>query len=363
MTEQARGRFTAVNESFLDYLVSNSRSSFQPNLSAPSDVVHVMLDAAQKAEYAAWPPAPVDYVMILRAVKEAQPSAVLFTEDMSFTSADATAVEQLAELLLQQGINCVFSLHMKGEPVGLADQVPALPTATASNLAPKVLGETKAPHLILQRLGDLGCCTSHTETVPLAYADGQGTLHASNTLLALLRGTRSTLAETSLKLGPGARILLTGGLCVPLEANGTMTLAKEVPQTNALDLMTLDSLNEDEAQPILHTLGKGKILVLGAGAQAAIQAQALRHALAIPRFKELSFTQQTMVWAGTALLGCTLLFLPRRKALTRSWIYLLLALVGSTLAFQFFQYWCAPSIPALLLLAAGVIARFIGKTS
>jgi hypothetical protein len=363
MTEQARGRFTAVNEGFLDYLLSNARSSFQPDLAGASDVVQVVLKEEQKSEYAAWPPAPVDYVMILRALKQAEPGVVLFTEDLSFSATDAAAVEQLAELLLKQEFSSVFGVKMSGEAGGQADLLPTLTGASGGELAPPMLRDAKLPQAMLLRLGELGAITAGKEGVPVAYVDQNKTLRASAALLTLLRGTKSTLRDTQLKLGLGARVLLANGLCVPLENDGSLPMAKEVPQVNALDLMTLDSLNEDEAQPLLDVLGKGKILVLGAGECAAQQAGVLRHALAIPRFKALTELQQFMVWAATMLLGCTLLFLPRRKALTRSWIYLLLALVGSMLAFQLFQYWCAPSIPAALLLAAGVIARVIGRAS
>jgi CHASE2 domain-containing sensor protein len=113
-------------------------------------------------------------------------------------------------------------------------------------------------------------------------------------------------------------------------------------------------------------MGQGKVIVLGMdGAnehQARDQASALAHALALPRLKALGSSAQIIIWAVSALLGLSLLFVSGAKALRRAVLYLLLALVACFLAFQMKSVWFPPAIPALLLLCCGVYCRLFNPS-
>lgn len=361
---QQRGRFSAVDEGFLDFLLSNSRSSFTPAADAGVEVVHVQMRVEEKGEYAAWPPAPVDYQMLLKALRGAQPSVVLFTEEMAWPGADAEAVAQLAEGLLE--FPCVFSAPVGGEAVRFdgKDGVLALFQSQRGGACLQLKQQPVAPHEGIRRLGDVGvilpaAAGGAEAAVPMAYGLAQGAiLRASSTLLALLRATQSGLTETRLSFGPGAKALLPAGLCLPLEPDGVLRPLPAVPGVNALDLMTLDSVTDEEAKVLQTKLGTGRAVVIGSS---AAEARALQHALAIPRFQPLGYYAQLVVCGVVALVGCSLLWLPRGRAPLRALLYLFLAVVASLLSFQLFQWWSSPTVPGALLLAAGGLARLLGR--
>ena len=66
--EQGDGRFQRIDELFLDFLVANSREKLTtPDPAASKDeVLLIRLDPAERAEYSAWPPNPIDWQMILK---------------------------------------------------------------------------------------------------------------------------------------------------------------------------------------------------------------------------------------------------------------------------------------------------------
>jgi hypothetical protein len=344
-----QARLAIVNGGFLDFLLSNARGSLVPAPSAAPEVVHIELRQSDSAEYASWPPAAVDYQLMIKAIRAAKPSAVLFAAE--FSGGDPAATESLAELLLD--LPCVFSAPMKGATGGDAGTVPTLAGATTH--AFPVLNQIYWPQPALSRLGDVGLADgSHW-----VFADKEGQLRCSSVLLTLLRAKRCTLAESRLKLGAGARLLLPDGLCLPLQPDSSLLSEASVPSVNALDLMTLDSLSPAEQLPLKQALGEGRVVVLST---TAAEAKALQHALSIPRHHSPNLWQQWAAWGLAGLLGSTLVYLPKRRAISRSMLYLLAALVLSLLAFQLMKLWCPPAVPAALIAAGGLLGRLLGRT-
>ena len=93
---------------------------------------------------------------------------------------------------------------------------------------------------------------------------------------------------------------------------------------------------------------------------ARIQAQVLAGIMSLPRVQALGRTGQWVIWGLCVLAGLSLLFLPKRKALTRALIVLFFAVLVAYVTFQIALVWCPPVIPAALLLAAGLFARLFG---
>ncbi|WP_075088182.1 hypothetical protein [Verrucomicrobium spinosum] len=64
-----RGQFPEVDPWYLDFLVANTRNKdSEASQSLSSDVVLVQFREDEKAEYSAWPPAPLDYIMAMKRI-------------------------------------------------------------------------------------------------------------------------------------------------------------------------------------------------------------------------------------------------------------------------------------------------------
>jgi hypothetical protein len=370
--EEQRGRFVQADELFLDMMLANARDRFLPegHQDLPQ-VVFLPMKEAERDQYAEWPPAAVDYQMILRGLSGFKPSVVVIVPPLHWPQPDAAMIRSLqAELLKMPSV--VLTAGNGNSPA--SDALPVTQERLGTlylkegslELAP-ALTLTTAPAPDLARAADLAVLGGSTGPgVPLLYSNGSR-LRPSPALLGLMRAVKLPLSSARVVLGPGASLTAGATIYLPLERDGSLnpqTTANLVEQ-NALDLMTAGMLDGADGG-VAERMGQGKVVVLGMdGAnehQARDQASALAHALALPRLKALGSSAQIIIWAVSALLGLSLLFVSGAKALRRAVLYLLLALVACFLAFQMKSVWFPPAIPALLLLCCGVYCRLFNPS-
>ena len=367
---QQRGQFRQVDEGFLDFLLGNTRERFVPDPAKLGDVVFAHIREADKAEYAAWPPPPIDCQMMAKSLATYAPSVLIIATPLNWGEPVPQFVPELAQTLLPlpRVVASVDIASASEAPLAEGTALQSLPTLqrvddpSHSLPAATAVLATPAPEIAAQV--ELGCWSSaQPEPCAMAYRLAGQRVVPSLLLQALTAATGTPFSQQRLSTGPGAGLHLGGGVYVPLDPQAMLRPQAQgpvaVPSINALDLLT-PAVAEDESNALGKILGSGKIIVLGLD-NAAPQANALAQALAMPRLRELSAMQQFIVWGAAALLGLHLLHRPRAKALPRMLLLLFLALTGSYLAFQRNLTWCPPAIPALILVASGLFARVFGR--
>ena len=364
--EHQSGRFREVDERFLDVLLASTREEFKPDPAKAGEVVFISLNETDRAEYEAWPPLPIDYQMILKALAPAEPRVLVFAEPLHWAEPKPPFVAQLPESWLKvPGV----ILSAQGVTEGTAGAAAAfaqehLPVIGrvqgASGLLPALVDLSVRPDPALLRQADVGVIPPGRPAI--AATLGSSTV-PSVELQALVHATRTPFSRVRLNTGPGAGLHLGDEIFVPLTHEVALpSVETAVPEINALDLITASVTGEDTE--LLKTLGREKVLVLGRGNAATRQrVQSLAAALSLPRLRVLSVQEQVIAWGVAGLLALSLLTLPKQKALVRALFYLFLAITASYLAFQNGRLWCPPTIPAALLVAGGLFARLFGRAT
>ena len=119
MGEQGRGRFRRVDETFVDFLLANARGRFKPNPENLGEVVFVRLREEDKKEYSAWPPRPIDYLMVAKGLAAHEPAVLVIADPLNWPEPKPDSVAELAQTLLP-----VPSVVLAAEaaPEGKADE-------------------------------------------------------------------------------------------------------------------------------------------------------------------------------------------------------------------------------------------------
>ncbi|MDB6140341.1 MAG: hypothetical protein JWO94_3413 [Verrucomicrobiaceae bacterium] len=367
--EQGRGRFRKVDETFLDFLLANARGHFTPDPAKLGEVVFVRLREEDKKEYSAWPPRPIDYLMVAKGLAAHDPSVLVIADPLNWPEPKPDSIAELAQTLLP-----IPSVVLAADATGKDKADEATLAFAHEHLPPleRLQGQTQLlpelpllarvpePALVPQK--DIGVIT-HPQ-LSMALRDQNRAL-PSLVLAALSRATRTPYASQRLHTGPGAGAHLGTEYFVPLENDGSLKpVALSVPSVNGLDLTTSSILDADPE--VTKTLGKGRTIVMGmdndqpAATPARLQAQAIAAALTLPRLHELGSMGQMILWVGAGLFGFSLVLLPKQKATLRTAALLFVLLLGSYIVFQIGLIWFPPTIPAALILAAGVFARLFG---
>ena len=373
--EQRAGRFQRVDELFLDFLVANARDRLTtPDPAAPADaVVLLRIDPAQKNEYSAWPPQPLDWQIILKALREHEPDVVVIPEPLTWPKPTPDFVPAVAESLVPLS-SVVFGVEAQpasaeGMPVfmgGLENALPRFEKAGGEIArVPSIAALIQAPQEELRRHAELGLIVEKS----LPYA-----LRAEDRLLpgviaqVLARQSRTPYATHRVLFGPGAGAHLQNGVFVPLQPDGSIAVddKKTVITVNALDLLSgglADALSAKDRQHLQNA----SIIVIGQDDEkqpgtARRHAQALASLLALPRLRVLDEMEQRIAWGVFGLIGLWLvLTVPRRKSPARGLLLIFLTLVALFLAFQSALIWFPPTIPAALLSASAIIGAFLGR--
>lgn len=382
--EQQAGRFQRVDEQFLDFLVANARDRFEkaaPANGAASQVVLVKMRAADKAEYSAWPPRPLDWQMVFKGLQPYNPAVIVVPETLMWGRPSPEFVREAAEALVPFP-STVLGMEARLAPNaeapaflgGLEDVLPHFlndKVHGAMTAVPALGALIAAPDDLLRRQADVGVAIVRTENdktwLPYALQEG-GVLRPTALAQAMARVSGTPYATHRLLLGAGAGAYLANGAFVPLSSGGELLVNPQtpVPEVDALNLMTVEMADAISPQD-KQALGPGKVVVIGtdegpAGGLARQHAQALARLLAMPRIHLLPPMAEWAVWGLAGLMGCGLvLTTPKRKALGRGLLLIFLGLVACFLAFQVRLIWCPPALPVSLLVAATLFTRLFGR--
>lgn len=379
--EQHAGRFQRVDEVFLDFLVANARDRFVVDASAAASapVVLVKMRTADKAEYAGWPPRPLDWQMVLKGLQAYDPAVVVIPETLfwgrptpEFVSEAAQALIPLPSTVLGVEAQLASSRDAPAFLGGLDATLPKFEKVQGDMAPVPPLGALiSAPDDQLRRQAELGIALPLSSGTPgkVAYALQEGGRMLPTVLAqALVRYTKTPYATQRLLLGPGAGAFLANGSFVPLSPAAEFVVNTQLPiaEVDALNLMTSE-LAEALSAKDKASLSGGKMIVIGTdedsqGGLARQHAQALAQMLSMPRLQLLPEWAQWIAWGAAGLVGAWLVFfVPRSKAVLRGLLCVFAALVVCFLAFQSRLIWAPPTIPAALIVASTLFARLAGR--
>ena len=380
--EHQAGRFQRVDELFLDFLVANARDRFvvaDEIAVSSAPVVLVKMRESDKAEYADWPPRPLDWQMALKGLQAYDPAVVVIPETLFWGRPPPEFVNEAAQALVPFP-STVLGVEAQ---VATSREAPAFLGGLEGSLPPfqKVQGDTaavaplgaliSAPDDLIRRQAEIGIAVPLTaknaDKLPYAVQES-GRLLPTVLAQAVARFTQTPYATQRLLLGPGAGAYLSNGAFVPLSAAGEFIVNPKQPvyEVDALNLMTSELAEALSPQDKANLAG-GKVIVIGTEDDsqhglARQHAQALAQILALPRLRLLPNWAQWIAWTMAGLAGAWLVFfVPRTKAILRGMLCVFAALVFCFLAFQSRLIWCPPTIPAALIVVSTVFARIAGQ--
>jgi hypothetical protein len=372
-SEQNRTRVREAEEWFLDFLVANARDSLMSHASGKaSDVVLVDVREEDRAEYSTWPPAPIDYIMILKRLAEHEPEVLAVVEPLRWEKAETEFVTQLRNSLVPFP-SVILGIHLSADASKptpeqaqfAANEMPVLPFAENKDGAiPKFTHVAKISDWSLRIASQAGFSAIDGAGAPptgsMPFVADEGTrLVPSLAAQSVTLFRHTPYVAQRLRFGTGARLSLGETFVIPLQGDGSLVVgdSPEVPMVNALELMTPD-LGDEPAKAVQATLGKGKVVVLGNGPRAMLHARAIATALSMP---EIQRAPASVTW-GLAGLACLFCFWQLRygrfKAVILGLIAAIAALGANLIAFQTALKWCSP-VPALVAVAAGTLFCFL----
>lgn len=361
--EQRGPRWNAAEGWYLDFLVANARGRLEKELRAPADsVVFIAFNEKDKAEFSAWPPAPIDYIMALKKLKVHEPDTIAFSDVLKWDAPDVQFVDELQQLLVgfnQVALACSATAGAATGP-GLAGDDTRIPSFTHvegdGSTAPQ-LGRVMFPDARLSTQMQLGFVASRDAGAPpLLVARADARLVPSLAAQAIALQSHAPYASQRLRFGAGAGLDLDRERFIPLTRDGTVrpALKTGVTRVNALDLLTPD-LGDATSRTLSETLGKGKLIILGISpSPGEAHADVAAWALALPR---LNRAPDSVCWMATlvaAALAVWQLRFGRWGAAIFGMLAATLLLGAALVVFESSFTWAPPLLPGIALLAGTV---------
>jgi len=373
--EQGQGKWKVAEQFFLDTLVANTRDTFIREMPATSpDVVLVEFREEEKAEFASWPPAPLDYIMVLKRLAEHQPEVVAVAEALRWDAPGTQFVGELRQAVLPFP-SFVLGFNLAATPgemlpdvaAFVAEEMPVLAGSDGDvHKAPVYNRVTTLPDKSVRIAGQLGFLSLEGDPgdgVLFAATDGQKLVPS---FAAQVTGAfrHAPFAGQRLRFGSGARLSLGDEHVIPLDRRGSMELEDrpEVPRINALELMTPD-VGDEEGRLTRSVLGKGKVVVMATVSSTGPplgmqQARAVAQALAMPSLHRLDRLVDWAAALGAAILAFWQLRYQRLGALVFGFAVFVAGLATSLLVFQSSLVWWSP-LPALAVGAVATVFCFV----
>jgi hypothetical protein len=357
--QEARPKMEEANLLFLDFLNANARAEFDKSPLQPSgDVVLIEFREADKAEFSAWPPAPLDYIMVLRRIAEHNPDIAAFTDVLSWDKPDVQFSNDLQQAFLKvPSVALAFraqaiAQNAKDSPINEDVALPVIAKVVGDpKLAPR-LGNYEFPAKNLRPLTQLGFILADDKgdaPVPLVARSGNALVPSLAAQILALR-EHAPYASQRLRFGKGAGLYLGGSLFVPLADNATVSpkLDGGLMRVSALDLMA-PALQDPASQAVETKLGGHKVILIGVASLAAeAQARVVAWALALPKQLRAAPHVEWIAAVVAMLLGLWQLRFSRFGALVFG-LLVMVALLGISLGmFQSTRMWWAPALPASL---------------
>ena len=376
MSAEYQARVSEFEQGFLDFLVANSQESFQKSVPEESaEVVLIDFREEDRAEFSAWPPAPLDYIMLLKKLAPSEPEVVAFVEPLRWDAADTQFIQQLRQALLPVP-SVILGFDVSSEATEMSPEqkefaAGEIPSFNAARLNPS--GATTVFKSI-SRLPDkalrIGTELGIARVLPAAGKDEAGLLpfvaydgsHLVPSVAAQAVSRFRYMPSTALHLrfGIGGRLGLSDSHIVPLDKGGAMKLQEKpaVPRLDALTLFT-PSLEENAPDTASAVLGKKKVLVIGSGPVAQDQAQAIAQALAVPH---LHRAPPEGDWAFAGMMVLLSLWQCRHhgrfKVLLSGILLAAIGVIICMLTFQSSLWWWSPA-SATVVLATSTLFCFL----
>ena len=359
--ERENGRFDEVEAGFLDFLVANARDRFEKEPLSPSDnVVLVEFREEDKTEFSAWPPAPIDYLMVLKKLVSHEPEVVAFAMPLAWQGGQEQFSNELKDSLVQFP-STVLGFSATANPPSIADpgpgdlEVKGLPSATDDASPSFSLTPLGIPDRSLRTQMPLGFLSwildDQQQQRDLLVARLGGQFIPSVAAQAAGLFGHVPFIEQRLRFGRGAGLYLGNDWFVPLSQNGSAIpkLSGEPLTVNALDLMTPD-LGDDAGGENGKKLGKHKLVVLGITPSSwSGQVRVAAWALALPRLHRADATADLIMASVVALLGFWQLRRRRFGALVSGFSLLVVGMLVCLVSFQSSLIWWSPIAAACLV--------------
>lgn len=370
-----KAQLSTVDPWFLDFLVANARNAIEKSAPKVSpDVVLVQFGEKDKDEYGSWPPAPLDYIMVLKRISPHEPEVVAFTESLRWSTETPEFLHPLRQALVGMP-STVFGFEVTSEetPEGaslpeaaefMAKEMPSLSAAENSiEKMPSFRTVTNLPAKTLRVVGQMGIsglasAQGETDAIPMLAREGSKIV-PSVVAQAVTLYRRAPFSAMRLRLGPGARLNLGDRFVIPLDATAAVRLPPQitVPTVNALDLLTPE-LGVPSEEVTRESLGKNKVVVISHSSDGLTEAKAIAAALASPEFRQAPLPWEWIIGGITVILASWQLFRGRLGVLLAGFGLLILGIVTSLLTFQTSLQWCSP-LPILAVVAASTLVCFL----
>jgi hypothetical protein len=371
-----RGQFPEVDPWYVDFLVANTRNKdAETSQALSSDVVLVQFREDEKAEYSAWPPAPLDYIMAMKRIAHHEPEVVAFADSLHWDNESPEFVLPLRQTLVAQP-SVVFGFEVSSSDAGTAalapetkafleTEMPSMGEAEDSIEAmPSFNQVVGIPSKTLRVVGQMGITTiagtSNTPegSVPL-LARYESKIVPTVAAQAVTLYRRIPYSVMRLRLGAGARLSLGDRYVIPLDRTAAVRVPKEVdvPVVNALDLLTPELGVPSEAVN-KEALGKKKIIVISHTKAGAEEARTIAAALSAPAYHQASQRWEWVVAGVTALLAFWQARQGRLGSLVFGFAMVVLCVGAGILVFQTSLIWCSP-LPVVAVIAPSTLWCFL----
>jgi len=366
LLEKGSARWNAAEGSFLDFLVANVRDRFEKGDVAPAEgVVFVAFEEKDKAEFSAWPPAPLDYIVALRKLKPHEPDVIAFSDVLKWENHAVQFVDELQQAMVgftQVALAFAATTGVTLESGLVSDdkEVPSIANVEGdSSSAPKI-SRLIFPEARLSTQMQLGFVATPleqpAEVPPLLVGRADSKLVPSLATQMIALQTHTPYVSQRLRFGLGAGLYLGGERFIPLAQDGTAQprLAGDVTRVSALDLLTPE-LGDAASLALAEKLGKNKLIILGTSpSPGETHARLAAWALALPR---LTPAPEYIGWIATLIAALAAGWQLRfgRWGAAVFGMCALAALLGTVLmVFQSSLTWWLPLLPGALLLAGTV---------
>ncbi len=366
LREKGGQRWLQGEHLFLDFLIANTRDRFERTEIEPSpEVVVIEFNEKDKAEFSAWPPAPLDYIILLKRIAKHEPDVVVMGDVLKWDKPDVPFLGELQESFRQFPLVALaFGAMIDAplQPSSLTDDadLPVFKFVQGDASSAAKLSNFLMPDKQLRTQMELGFVATtageKAERPSLLVARAGEKLVPSLDAQMIALKEHTPYAEQRLRFGIGAGLHLGGRRFVPLANDGSVVprLKSDPIRINAIDLLTPD-LGDDTGRALAKKLGKHKLIILGTAKDGAeTRGRIAAWALALPT---LHRAPEWIEWtaAGIALiLAFVQLRFRRMGAVAFGVGVLALSLAAAIVSFQSSLTWCAPHLALAFTLTGSV---------
>ena len=382
--EDERGSLAAANRTYVDWLLGNSKSQLRD----PS-VTLLTIDEEQAPIFQNWPPAPLDFSVMLRRLQLCDPKVVAAEPVLRW---DDVAEGEL-DILLTAGLAFGEDHLLLGSVLQFNSAAEPLKSSTLSLLRPLPDGAVEGDLSRLPEftnvlsLPDTRLCAANSVVgftgidlgdqapdgdalrAPLLARVGD-TVVPSFVLLAAMLEMDAVPADVKVELGEAITVKDT--LVIPIDASGALNvftgLRAKLPVSKATILVhdpayegggsggTGGKSERDALKSRIVVLGmndkNSRVIPAGRGGNIS---RAELFALAIATIQSGRYIQKLQpavrwaVWGGIVLFGLWLLRMPRKRAVGLALLAIVLYFAGNMILFQTTPRWIPPAVPVALL--------------